>query len=1393
MKTHSKLKRKMMKASRKPLLAAALLLMAVQIFAGEDVRGKKTTPKASYKTEAGDCVTPTAQFDMDINNVRARLLTGGDAWWNLSEARYEVPKGDGTGAYLNALFAGAIWITGYDAGGNLKCAAQRYRQGGDDYWPGPIVGGLVDKATCNKYDRFFNVYGANIDKAQTAFLQKGSQTTIADIPKDVLSWPAKGNQYLATDPSLLGETFQINENMAPFKDYDNDGIYDPVKGDYPVIPCRKGDPTAYGDQMVFWVFNDVGNIHTESNGQSIGIQVNSLAFAFQTTDDINNMTFYSYEIINKSSNQLFQTYISQWADPDLGCFQNDRVGCDTAQSLGIVYNGSTPDPDCQGVSGYGSELPLIGIDFFEGPLSDDSIPVELGLSSFVYFTNGAPNAQTDPGSAAQYRNYQTGFWNDGSPFTEGGTGYGGTTPTKYIFPGNPSDPSAWSEMQPAVSAVLTAGDRRMVQTSGPFTLKPGSPQYVTVGCVFVRPAGGVGVPPNFQTTIIPADLAAQALFNTCFKLVDGPDAPTMVIRELDKQILINLQNLPGSNNVGESYDQVDGKTAQKVNSELGGIGDSTYTFEGYKVYQIANSRVSATELDDPTKALLLAQVDVKNGISKIINFEKDAILGLDVPVLKVDGNNSGITNSFNVTDDLFATGDNKQLINHKTYYYTVIAYAYNNYKQFDQAHPLDGGQKDVYLQGRGNFKIYSAIPHITDPRNGGTTLHANWGDGVEVMRIEGKGNGGNVLSLTPETIEKILGSGSYAFSDTLTYSKGADPIGFKITDPVALKNGDFELQFADTPGSKIGVSTRWFLREVNTNDTIWSDRNLDRPYEQQIALTKNGETVDYGFSIKIGTPGSVYTLPTNYLAPNGSPNRYVYDATEESSLEYQNATEPWLSFLKDQGVYTPTNWIRSGTSLNDPTTQSPQVAAAAGVYDDNWYYTSLTPPNPAYGNNNTEMSDSLELYEKILNGTWAPYCLTCNYSNRNATGLAPAFAYGPGFKWKNYSNTSGTIPPQNTLDRVHSVDVVITPDKSKWSRCIVFETGEDEGVNDGDTIAPNGKKAHKGQIRMAYSRDWNNGASRDYLSTTQSDTGRSWFPGYAIDVETGERLNLCFGESSDQGDQNGRDMLWNPTKNLLAPVGGIPYFGGKHFIYVMESKYDEGAAAQRFLLDRYDSIGSPSIFVLPNSMGPFYRQLMWTSIPYLAEGYDFAADGNGEKYLPPSSVTIKLRVERPYERMQTISTSGVDSLPRYRFSIKDLAPTEDQPTVAKTACDLINVVPNPYLAYSAYETDQNSTQVKITNLPNKANITIYSLDGTIIRKLSRAIDVDPTTQKKIEISDGMPTSEINLENSLEWDLKNDKSIPIASGIYLIHVEVPSVCQRTLKWFGAIRPADTSNF
>ena len=1429
----------------------------------------QSNPRAqvSNKTEAGNCLAPSSKFDMDVNNVRARLLTGGDAWWDLSSSpKYEVPKGDGTHP-LCSIFAGAIWISGHDIGGNLKVAAQRYRDYGNDYWPGPLDQyGNVDQATCSQYDRFFNVYGKDIAAAQAAFQLKGTSTTTADIPTDVLAWPAVGNQFLATDPTLIGSTFNVTDNLAPFFDNDGDGTYNPLKGDYPVIPCRGGVATAYADQMVFYVFNDMGNIHSQTNGEAIGVQVNALAFAFSTSDDLNNMTFYNYQIINKSSSNLYDTYVSQWVDPDLGCFNNDYVGCDVGRALGICYNGTANDPDCAPENGYGAQLPIVGVEFFQGPLSDsvvNGVHPDLGMTSFCYFTGqGASSpAVSDPITAAQYRNFQTGFWGDGTPFEYGKSGYNsGGAPVKYCFPSDPTDnsPNAWSEC----AAKTVAGDRRFVESSGPFTLKPGVGEYVTVGVPWLRPPGnGVGTCPSFQTTIGPVADEAKALFSTCFKLLDGPEAPTLAVRELSNEVIINLVNYKGSNNYGESYSQTDGKTAQQVEKYLAGNGDSTYKFQGYILYQVKSPQVSASDLTDPTKAQIVAECDIKDagGVAQqqFINYVADAGLGgLLIPTLEATGSNSGVTSSFDIKTDLFASGTSTQLVNNTTYYYTAVAFAYNNYAQYSQSNPSGAGQKIQYLQGRGNFNIYTAIPHLTDARNNGTVINSTWGQGVAVNRIEGQGNGGNNIELTAQTIENILSSSS-SFYDTLTYVNGFDPIGFQITDPVSIKEANFELQFEDSfiysfkdtvrSGNTFGFDTEqvhvtnvvhklgdtiqsglrrgpivaiqtfnyWRLVDLTNKDTIQADRVLDRPYQQEIISYIGSDINDYGFSIKLGTPLAAYSLPGKYITNiNNAPTRYVYGVDDnQSSVQWHDSTQQWLSFLANSGTGVVTNWIRSGTILTNPTNQAGNANPLAYAFDDNWYY-FRTPPTsfnldtvPGVFN----FDDSNSVFNNILGGTWAPYCLTPNYGTKSPAVGAPPYVYGPGFKWRNYNGGQyQSPPPQNTLDQMASVDVVITPDTKLWSHCVVLETGEDEAVNQGNDIFPRsaavfaGKGAFKGEIRMAPSKDWHNPNTRDYLETsTTGDRGRSWFPGYAVNVETGERLNIAFGESSDMGDNNGTDMLWDPTSNLYNPITfpgqiipQLPYFGGKHFIYVMSTRYDEGKSAQDTLLTYYDQIQTASTEALNVNMYPFYRSLMWTCIPYLTPGYSFVSDGiTGTPYIPPSDVTFKLRVEKPYNRMLAVSPSpAIDSLlPVYTFSTVGLGAKQNNNAVAKSALDEIKVVPNPYLAYSAYESTANSATVYVTNLPNNCTISIYSLDGTLIRVLQRAVGINPATGEQVETSSGQPITVINVSTSVSWDLTNTAGVPIASGVYLFHVNAPGIGEKTIKWFGAVRPDNNTNY
>ena len=61
---------------------------------------------------------------------------------------------------------------------------------------------------------------------------------------------------------------------------------------------------------------------------------------------------------------------------------------------------------------------------------------------------------------------------------------------------------------------------------------------------------------------------------------------------------------------------------------------------------------------------------------------------------------------------------------------------------------------------------------------------------------------------------------------------------------------------------------------------------------------------------------------------------------------------------------------------------------------------------------------------------------------------------------------------------------------------------------------------------------------------------------------------------------------------------------------------------------------------------------------------------------------------------------------------------------------------------------------------------------------------------------GSLVKKIEKDNALtfaDWTLKNHASIPIASGLYIFHIDVPGVGEKILKWYAAMRLVDTSNF
>ena len=1542
------------------IMFVALLVISATIPGKAEVFKFEDGGNRSLRQTTAGC-SPSSAFEwLDINNVRTRINAGGDMWWDL-------PSGTGSKYYIPAngaatsLFAGSLWIAGVDINNQLKCAALRFRQVGNDYWTGPLtIDGTasIDNATCAKWDKIFKITRAEVDDFLANLDENGKPVQGYEIPSIISKWPAH------PDETEVG----ISHYLAPFYDADGDGEYDPNQGDYPYYDidnelCHTKTPTMdeeyegsvhgsiladqvlKGDQTLWWIFNDKGNSHTESSGDAIGIEVRAQAFAFATNDEINNMTFYSYEIINRSTYVLTGTYFSPWTDVDLGYGWDDYVGCDVQRGLGYGYNGKSVDGSGE-PEAYGSQPPAIGIDFFQGPYMDpdgidnpkysysyvshydpatgDSIFVisdstimcdesingvnfgngivddeRFGMRRFVYHDNSSAY-NGDPKNAPEYYNYLRGIWRDGTRMRYGGNAYSGSDVVgpecDFMFPGD-TDPCNWGThgLPPAGGYLVnnkywteeqcgnSPNDRRFMQSAGPFTLQPGAVNYITFGVPWARATSG-GAWASVELLRV-VDDKCQALFDNCFKVIDGPNAPDLTIRELDQELIIYLSNTTISNNYKEGYTELDPEipvsrvdqvfTDYEVQAKVhctdttilyphnfdpsapidtiycnvGGIDtvlyipqgyygggfdtiyaqvgcvdttficqqsedvetfyDRYYRFEGYKVYQLANDKVGADELDNTDKARLVFQCDVKNNVTTLINYEFDESIQANVPKRKVVGGDAGITHSFVVTEDQFSKSDNPTLVNHKTYYFMAVAYAYNNYLTYSQEPGVVNGlfgQMKPYLEGRKNITCYSAVPHKTV---NGTVLQCSYGDKPAITRIVGVGNGGEEVELSEKSVNELLskapvtdgvkfGDEAYPILYHPEYAVGYGPVNVKVVDPLNVVTTDYELWFDDmetvytynvvddsecfveetpdhyVPGSRAPRNvSRWHLLDLeHPNDTIDSDTTT--------VYTDEKMFIDRGISICITQNYEIGPIQVGkYYDDNAWKSKFAVVAPNNglitSSIEFTDPTNRWLDGIRDKDVPgTVINWVRAGTYVDqDDVTNSDYLITE----------TSSKPFDP-YQN-----------YEKVANGTWAPYIL-CSFSEQ-------------GGKWNPGPVYNANSRKEEYFKRTSSVDIVLTSDKSKWTRCPVIEMCMDNNLAEGGATRFHLRK-HASMDKNGNYADWEH--YPDSVSTDPESPyyiaaqGMSWFPGYVIDVETGARLNLAFGEDSYLADMNGRDMKFNPMKlkqstinedygeasQLMDPniirnygIDNDPVMGGKHFVYIWgmdkdvevgslpykdfnSPAYDAGAYLHRAM----DYIQNASTAQAKLINVTLYRQVMWVGMPMGIEGTEWLPEGN--------DCRIRIRVAKPYApgyadiALDTITDDlNVNNLnPKYTFSIEGLAPVHNDPEKTNSDLDLITVVPNPYYAHSDYESNALTNRVKITNLPRKCVVTIYTLSGTKVRQFQKDND-DP---------------------NINWDLTNFANTPIASGFYLIHVkDYTSGGERVIKFFGAMRKVDLNTF
>lgn len=413
---------------------------------------------------------------INTNNIRASVYSSGRLFWTGSGGHFEMLE-EG----VSPVLLGGLWLGAVDGAGNLKVSHQLYDDETEDrhFQPGVLLPAWQDHRIDTNFNKIWRVKREEIIAHQLDF---GADGRIDSIIPAVYRWPGKGNPH-----SLKYNGFAIPEDyiiLAPFEDWDGDGIYDPDKGDCPALDLRTGRFFPIPDEMLWWAFNDF----TSRSTDPLIAEVHCLLFAFRCEREeeaaMNNTLFFNYKLINKSVEPVDSVRVGMFLDFAVGCPDDDYIGVLPENGTVYAYNGDREDGPCGPPPANLLVSSTLFDDLYVTDAPRNTPPDTVFTSAFdrimplqLQEETGIPN-NAFPVTGLEYYRYLTGSWRDGSPLVYGGSGYNtGGIPVAFPFTGFPTAEGDWNEK----NAGRTPGRRRALASAGHFRLNPGGVNSFTIG------------------------------------------------------------------------------------------------------------------------------------------------------------------------------------------------------------------------------------------------------------------------------------------------------------------------------------------------------------------------------------------------------------------------------------------------------------------------------------------------------------------------------------------------------------------------------------------------------------------------------------------------------------------------------------------------------------------------------------------------------------------------------------------------------------------------------------------------------------------------------------------------------------------------------------------------
>lgn len=415
------------------------------------------------QTSLGQCPPATAYSVVENGNLKITVQQGN---LPLSAADNDIAGVYFTrnGVDIPLVYTTGGWIAGYSPDQQLKLAASSYGIDGTDFWAGPLTvdgNATVSQAACASYDRQYVIYKSLVVRHRNYFeCLDNPDCDVDEVFPLGYSVPAVFFEYPAHGDVAENQSF----NLAPFHDYDGDGVYDPSQGDSPFFDIyNESDDCCNqlaGDICVYSISNDKGNVHSYSLGEQIGLELQQMVYVF-ASEEMNDVVFNKAKYINRSTQTLVDTYVGHFIDADLGNAQDDLFGSLPSHDLIFFYNGDSFDE-----GGFDDEIPVLTYKMLLGPIEDpdgldgdeDGV-IDNETLPLVYSVGDDPfNGPTSP---VQFYNWLSGKYFSGVSFE-----------VDMQYPGIPDG-----------TGNLVPSDKRQLMSSGPFTLTP-SQEFCTAEALF---------------------------------------------------------------------------------------------------------------------------------------------------------------------------------------------------------------------------------------------------------------------------------------------------------------------------------------------------------------------------------------------------------------------------------------------------------------------------------------------------------------------------------------------------------------------------------------------------------------------------------------------------------------------------------------------------------------------------------------------------------------------------------------------------------------------------------------------------------------------------------------------------------------------------------------------